>query len=41
MVPYDGSKPSENALQQAIQMVNDLVACKVRLVNDLLGVLMI
>jgi nucleotide-binding universal stress UspA family protein len=28
LVPYDGSKPSENALQQAIQMVNDLLACR-------------
>jgi nucleotide-binding universal stress UspA family protein len=27
LVPYDGSKPSENALQQAIQIVNDLLKC--------------
>jgi nucleotide-binding universal stress UspA family protein len=27
LVPYDGSRPSENALQQAIQIVNDLLAC--------------
>jgi nucleotide-binding universal stress UspA family protein len=26
-VPYDNSKPSENALQQAIQIVSDLLAC--------------
>jgi nucleotide-binding universal stress UspA family protein len=28
LVPYDGSKPSENALQQAIQLVNDVLACR-------------
>ena len=28
LVPYDGSKPSENALQQAIQIVNDLLKCE-------------
>jgi nucleotide-binding universal stress UspA family protein len=28
LVPYDSSKPSENALQQAIQIVNDLLVCK-------------
>jgi nucleotide-binding universal stress UspA family protein len=27
LVPYDGSKPSENALQQAIHIVNDLLIC--------------
>lgn len=27
-MPYDSSKPSENALQQAIQIVNDLLVCK-------------
>jgi nucleotide-binding universal stress UspA family protein len=27
LVPYDGSKPSENALQQAIQIVNDWLKC--------------
>jgi nucleotide-binding universal stress UspA family protein len=27
LVPYDGSKPSENALQQAIQIVNNLLKC--------------
>jgi nucleotide-binding universal stress UspA family protein len=26
-VPYDNSKPSDNALQQAIQIVGDLLAC--------------
>jgi hypothetical protein len=26
-VPYDNSKPSDNALQQAIQIVSDLLAC--------------
>jgi hypothetical protein len=26
-VPYDSSKPSDNALQQAIQIVSDLLAC--------------
>jgi nucleotide-binding universal stress UspA family protein len=28
LVPYDGSKPSENALQQVIHIVNDSLACK-------------
>jgi nucleotide-binding universal stress UspA family protein len=28
LVPYDGSKPSENALQQAIHIVNDSLACR-------------
>jgi hypothetical protein len=27
LVPYDGSKPSGNALQQAIRIVNDSLAC--------------
>jgi nucleotide-binding universal stress UspA family protein len=27
LVPYDGSKPSENALQQAIRIVNHSLAC--------------
>ena len=27
-MPYDGSKPSENALQQAIHIVNDSLACR-------------
>jgi nucleotide-binding universal stress UspA family protein len=27
LVPYDSSKPSDNALQQAIQIVSDLLAC--------------
>lgn len=27
LVPYDGSKPSENALQQAIHIVNDWITC--------------
>jgi nucleotide-binding universal stress UspA family protein len=27
LLPYDGSKPSGNALQQAIQIVNDFLAC--------------
>ncbi len=27
LVPYDNSKPSDNALQQAIQIVSDLLAC--------------
>ena len=27
-MPYDGSKPSENALQQAIHIVSDLFACR-------------
>lgn len=27
-MPYDGSRPSENALQQAIQLVSDLLACR-------------
>lgn len=27
LVPYDGSRPSENALQQAIRIVNDLLKC--------------
>jgi nucleotide-binding universal stress UspA family protein len=28
LVPYDSSKPSDNALQQAIQIVSDLLACE-------------
>jgi nucleotide-binding universal stress UspA family protein len=27
LVPYDSSKPSDNALQQAIQIVSDLLGC--------------
>jgi nucleotide-binding universal stress UspA family protein len=28
LVPYDSSKPSENALQQAIRLVNDSIGCR-------------
>ena len=34
LVPYDGSKPSENALQQAIQIVNDLLKCESETTNS-------
>jgi nucleotide-binding universal stress UspA family protein len=34
LVPYDGSKPSENALQQAIQIVNDLLACRTEVTTN-------
>ena len=35
LVPYDGSKPSENALQQAIQIVNDLLKCGSEVTNPM------
>jgi nucleotide-binding universal stress UspA family protein len=35
LVPYDGSKPSENALQQAIQIVNDLLKCESETTNSM------
>jgi nucleotide-binding universal stress UspA family protein len=34
LVPYDGSKPSENAFQQAIQIVNDLLKCESETTNS-------
>jgi len=35
LVPYDGSKPSENALQQAIQIVNNLLKCESEATNSM------
>lgn len=37
LLPYDGSKPSENALQQAIHIVNDLLACRRETTNSMQG----
>ena len=36
-MPYDGSKPSDNALQQAIQIVSDLLACGREAINLMQG----
>ena len=41
LVPYDGSKPSENALQQAIQIVNDLLKCGSETTNSKQDILII
>ena len=35
LLPYDGSKPSENALQQAIHIVSDLLACGTETTNSM------
>ena len=35
LLPYDGSKPSANALQQAIHIVNDLLACGTETTNSM------
>ena len=37
LLPYDGSKPSENALQQAIHIVGDLLACEREVTNSMQG----
>ena len=37
LLPYDGSKPSANALQQAIHTVNDLFACRRETTNSMQG----
>lgn len=37
LLPYDGSKPSENALQQAIHIVGDLLACGREATNSMQG----
>jgi nucleotide-binding universal stress UspA family protein len=37
LLPYDGSKPSANALQQAIHIVNDLFACRRGTTNSMQG----
>jgi nucleotide-binding universal stress UspA family protein len=37
LLPYDGSKPSENALRQAIHIVNDLFACRKVTTNSMQG----
>jgi len=38
LVPYDGSKPSENALQQAMQIVNDLLKCGSETTDPMQGI---
>ena len=38
LLPYDGSKPSENALQQVIHIVNDLLACGRETTNSMQGI---
>ena len=35
LLPYDGSKPSANALQQAIHIVSDLLACGTETTNSM------
>jgi len=37
LLPYVGSKPSENALQQAIHIVSDLLACGRETTNTMQG----
>ncbi len=37
LLPYDGSKPSENALQQAIHIINDLLTCRRETTNSMQG----
>jgi nucleotide-binding universal stress UspA family protein len=37
LLPYDGSKPSENALQQAIHIINDLITCRRETTNSMQG----
>ena len=38
LVPYDGSKPSENALQQAIQIVGGLITSENKTPNSIQGI---
>jgi nucleotide-binding universal stress UspA family protein len=38
LVQYDGSKPSENALQQAIPIVNDLLKCGSEATDPMQGI---
>jgi nucleotide-binding universal stress UspA family protein len=38
LVPYDGSKPSENALQQAIQIVGGLIKSENKTTNSVQGI---
>ncbi|MGB8035819.1 MAG: hypothetical protein WCF03_18550 [Nitrososphaeraceae archaeon] len=38
LVPYEGSKASENALQQAIQLVNDLLKCGSETTDPMQGI---